>query len=129
MTKKAENILYLSLILVFIISIFLYKNYRSKTDSYLSKNGEITVGKIIKRNLPGARTISSISYSYVFYVDNELFEGGCLSDRKYPVGTYFEIEYLPDNPIRNKMNFYKSVLEDSLCNYFENNCPFDKQGK
>ncbi len=122
---KKENILYLLLLLASIIAIILYKNYRNEQSDILSRKGQKTVGLIFKRNLPGARTISSISYNYIYYVQKIKYEGGSLSDEKYCKGSYFEVLYLPDNPEKSRMVFDKPVNTDSVCNYFEEDCPFD----
>jgi hypothetical protein len=127
MPKKKENTFYLLLLGAAIIAILVYKNYRSEQNDIFSENGRKTVGLIFKRNLPGARTISSISYSYIYYVDNTKYEGGSLSDEKYLEGSYFEVTYLPESPEKSRMEFNQPVITDSVCVYFEGNCPFKKE--
>lgn len=127
MPKKKENLFYLLLLGAAIIAIITYKNNRNEQNDILSENGKKTVGLIFKRNLPGARTISSISYNYIYYVDNTKYEGGSLSDEKYSEGSYFEVIYLAENPEKSRMEFNRPVITDSVCIYFKGNCPFKKE--
>jgi hypothetical protein len=126
MSRRKENILYIMILMFVLTLIIVYSKYRREQDNSLAEKGNKTIGLIVKRNLPGARTISSVSYNYIFYVNSVQFTGGSLCDKKYTEGSFFEVTYLKENPEKSRMEFTKPVKKDSVCIYFEGDCPFEK---
>jgi hypothetical protein len=125
MKKKKDNIISIVFLILLFIVYLIYRNYRNKEELALSAKGKTTIGRIIERDIPYSRTISSISYHFIYYVHHKKYEDGSLSDKKFKVGSFFEVSYLPDNPEKSKMLFSKPVHPDSVCTYFENDCPFN----
>lgn len=123
--KKRENILAIIALLIAFIGFKMYFSDRNKETEVIYSEGCVTVGQIVKRDLPGARTISKISYYYYYYVEgvrNQRWEN---SYEKIPVGSFFRVIYLPDAPEKSRMDFSKPVPADSVYTYFENECPFE----
>jgi len=127
MKKKKENLIYTLIMIVVVLGILLYKNNLKQKNLNLSDKGVFTVGKIINVAFPGRVSTSGYSYNYIYYVDNTAYEGGSLSDKKYSEGSYFEVTYLPETPEQSRMEFNRPVIIDSVCVYFEGNCPFKKE--
>lgn len=126
--KKRDNIVAILILVIVFIGFKIYFLNQDKEHYLLSEKGHVTVGEIRKRSLPGARTISSITYYYYYYyyyVERIRYEGWGLSDKKFPLGNYFEVTYLPDNPEKSRMEFSQPVPAVSVCTYFENECPFE----
>lgn len=126
MTKKRrDNIIAILVLVTAFIGIRIYQNSIDRVNIQLSKHGCTTVGKVIERDLPGARTISSIGYKFLYYVDGVKVENWNSSDKRYSVGSFFEVTYLPETPEKSRMEFNRPVITDSVCTYFENTCPFE----
>jgi hypothetical protein len=119
-----DNIIAILVLIAVFIGIRIYQNTVDTVNIQLSLNGNTTVGKIIKRDLPGARTISSIGYKFVYYVGGVKIENWISADKRFPVGSFFEVTYLPDAPRKSRLEFEIPVPPDSVCTYFEIDCPF-----
>lgn len=121
---KKNNIFYIIIIVAIAVFLFIKRQDTTTMKTELAKNGIVTIGKITERGFPARISTSGYSYGYIYYVENTKFTSWGLENKKYPIGTYFKVVYLPDKPEESRMDFSKPIPDDSVFIYFENECPF-----
>lgn len=124
---RRSNIISIILLILVIFAFIFYKQKKNEEKKLLSQKGKVTVALIIKRDIPKARTISNIAYKYVFFSSegNKIMNWN-VNDKRYKIGTYFEVTYLPESPQKSKIEFKKPVKPEDVCSYFEGRCPFSE---
>jgi len=105
--KNTRQFILYSLIFVCIVIIGIYYKQKGKSeDKLLDKNAHITIG-----------TVTSIRYStrgdwvrYMYVIKGNKFEDVKNTYSKgINVGDAYEVEYLPNNPEINRINFDKKL--------------------
>jgi len=124
---KRNNIIPIIVLILVILAFIIYRQEKNEEKILLSQKGKVTVGLIIKRDIPKARTISNIAYKYVFFSsDGNKIMNWSINDKRYKIGTYFEVTYLPEKPQKSKIEFEKPVKPEDVCSYFKGRCPFSE---
>ncbi len=124
-----KNVLQHFLIIVGVIIFFSINRYFKNIDKERKAENLRTVGYLYEVGY-NVRA-SSITCRYYYYINNVRYLGVDGLDNykstKYYIkeGNYYEIYYHPQKNNFSKIDLNKQVPKDSVCNYFEGDCPFE----
>lgn len=110
------------LFFVFVIGVRFYLKRRGQE---LESVGKINVCNIYKLDRD-VRNHQSVCRYYYFVIDEKYYgvEGYYESEYHTEEGEFYEILYHPDNNGRSKILLDRQVPKDSVCSYFDGDCPF-----
>lgn len=131
MKKITRKDIFQHLAIVFGILLFLYINrYVKKIDNEILNKNIRTVGYLY--DIGHDVKVSNYVFRFYYFIDGVKYQGVDTRDSykcsldTIQEGSFYEIVYHPKKKQYSEIDLGKKVSVDSICNYFEGDCPFKR---